>query len=215
MRQRAEATRLRIIAAASAQTRRARSGFEPLVSVHESARNRCRADLPASQALNLQTADAPPTLEPSTEKSTLQIIEINDAAGAVVHPDWLARAEPVHRQLRPQIPADYAGALARVFAGGGRMVLAVQDGAVLGVTIWRLNAKTVTPLEFYIDDLVTDERQRSTGVGKALLGWCEAHARTLGATLFALDSGTQRQQAHKFYFREGMPIQAFHFVKPL
>jgi hypothetical protein len=28
---------------------------------------------------------------------------------------------------------------------------------------------------------------------------------------FSLDSGTARQQAHKFYFREGMTITSFHF----
>jgi hypothetical protein len=33
--------------------------------------------------------------------------------------------------------------------------------------------------------------------------------------MLALDSGTHRQQAHKFYFREQMPITAFHFTKSL
>jgi hypothetical protein len=36
-----------------------------------------------------------------------------------------------------------------------------------------------------------------------------------GCDTFALDSGTQRQQAHKFYFREGLTIPAFHFSKSL
>lgn len=144
-----------------------------------------------------------------------QIVEITDAAGTIVEPDWLLRAERVHRQLRPQLPPDYAGTLARVFRSGGRMIAAIEREAVLGLAVYRCVEKTVTPRELYIDDLVTDETRRSTGVGRALLAWCDATARALGCTLLALDSGTQRLQAHKFYFREGLTIQAFRFVKPL
>jgi len=32
---------------------------------------------------------------------------------------------------------------------------------------------------------------------------------------YDLDSGTQRTQAHKFYFREGMVVTSFHFAKKL
>lgn len=145
----------------------------------------------------------------------LTIIEITDAQGRLQAAEWLPRAEAVHRQLRPQLMADYPGELQRVFAGGGRMVVASSGEAVLGLAIWRVLDKTFTRREFYIDDLVTDAASRSTGVGHALMQWCEARARELGCTLLALDSGTQRQQAHKFYFREGLPITSFHFAKPL
>jgi GNAT superfamily N-acetyltransferase len=67
----------------------------------------------------------------------------------------------------------------------------------------------------YVDDLVTDETKRSTGVGHALMEHLQAIARERGCTTYTLDSGTQRQQAHKFYFREGMVVQAFHFTKPM
>ncbi len=38
-------------------------------------------------------------------------------------------------------------------------------------------------------------------------------ARERACDLFTLDSGTQRQQAHKFYFRERMTMTEFHFSK--
>jgi hypothetical protein len=41
----------------------------------------------------------------------------------------------------------------------------------------------------------------------------EQVCRERACDTFALDSGTFRQQAHKFYFREGMTIPAFHFSK--
>lgn len=145
----------------------------------------------------------------------IRIIELTDSEGGLPGAEWLTRAERVHRQLRPQLMADYAAELGRVFAGGGRMVVAVADEAVLGLAVWRILDKTFTRREFYIDDLVTDAGCRSTGVGHALMQWCETRARALGCTQLALDSGTQRQQAHKFYFREGLPITSFHFAKPL
>jgi GNAT superfamily N-acetyltransferase len=66
-----------------------------------------------------------------------------------------------------------------------------------------------------VDDLITDEARRSSGVGRALLGYLEQKARAAGFDNLTLDSGTQRLQAHKFYFREGMAVTSFHFMKKL
>ncbi|WP_439641907.1 GNAT family N-acetyltransferase [Nevskia sp.] len=145
----------------------------------------------------------------------LQLIEVTDSEGRIVAARWLAQAEGVHRQLRPQLMPNYSDQMLRVFAGGGRMLVAVDDGVVLGLAIWRVLEKTFSRSELYIDDLVSDAGHRSAGVGKALLGWCERHARALGCTQLTLDSGTPRLKAHKFYFREGLQITSFHFVKTL
>lgn len=144
-----------------------------------------------------------------------QIIEITDSSGRIVAGNWLQQAESVHRQLRPQLMPEYVGQMQRVFAGGARMLVAVDDGFVLGLTVWRILEKTFSRSELYIDDLITDAGHRSTGVGKALLGCCEAKARDAGCTQLTLDSGTPRLKAHKFYFREGLQITSFHFVKSL
>jgi len=145
----------------------------------------------------------------------IRIVDINDAAGNVIAPDWLAAAESVHRQLRPQLPREYAAKMHRVFAGGGRMCVAVRDDAVVGVAVHRIHENTVDDVQMYVDDLVTDDARRSQGVGNALLTHLQRLAREAGCGKFTLDSGTQRQQAHKFYFREGMVVTAFHFVKSL
>lgn len=144
-----------------------------------------------------------------------QIIEITDCSGRIVAGTWLAQAETVHRQLRPQLMPDYLGQMQRVFDGGARMLVAVESGYVVGLTVWRIVEKTFSRSELYIDDLITDAGHRSSGVGKALLGWCEAKARDAGCTQLTLDSGTPRLKAHKFYFREGLQITSFHFVKSL
>ncbi|MBC8023470.1 MAG: GNAT family N-acetyltransferase [Burkholderiales bacterium] len=99
----------------------------------------------------------------------------------------------------------------QVFAGGAQMAVAVKDGRVLGLTVFRILEKTHSGRDLYCDDLVTDEKQRSTGVGRALMQYMEDICRARACDTFSLDSGTWRQQAHKFYFREGMTITSFHF----
>jgi GNAT superfamily N-acetyltransferase len=145
----------------------------------------------------------------------MQIVEITDDRGAVVARDWLRKAQYVHRQLRTALPAEYEEKMRRVFAGGGRMCVAVERDEVAGVAVYRTHENTWAGRQLYVDDLVTDEARRSKGVGRALLGHLEAKARAGGLQTLCLDSGTQRHEAHRFYFREGMVVTSFHFVKKL
>jgi len=147
--------------------------------------------------------------------SEVELVAVTDAAGAIVEPGWLRRAETVHRQLRPQLPADYVGRLGAVFANGGRLLLATEGEAVRGVALWRLIENTYEGRRLYVDDLVTDENHRSQGVGKRLLAALRATGEACGCDVLALDSGVQRQQAHKFYFREGMTISSFSFKETI
>jgi hypothetical protein len=143
----------------------------------------------------------------------MTVVPVTDGERAVVDASLLAAAEGVHRQLRPHLPKDYAGRLKEVFAGGAEMAVAVEDGKVVGLTVFRVLEKTHSGRDLYCDDLVTDEAQRSSGVGRALIQYMERICRERACDTFSLDSGTWRQQAHKFYFREGMTITSFHFDK--
>ena len=128
--------------------------------------------------------------------------------------ELLRSAERVHRQLRPHL-GDYVARVNEVIADGCEMAVAVREGRVLGVTLFRLVERTHSGRELYCDDLVTDETERSTGVGHALIEYMERIARERGCDTFALDSGVQRARAHRFYFREGLAVSSFHFVKKL
>ena len=142
-------------------------------------------------------------------------VDVTGSDGSVVEPEWLARAEAVHRQLRTGLPADYAGRLRAVFANGGRMSVATEDTAVRGVALWRVIENTYEGRRLYVDDLVSDEAHRSRGIGRSLLQHLERRALDLQCDVLALDSGTQRTDAHRFYFREGLVIPAFSFRKIL
>lgn len=145
----------------------------------------------------------------------MQIVSVTDATGRIVEPIWLERAETVHRQLRPMLPIGYVERLSQVFVNGGRMALLVEGDRVLAVALWRLIENTYEGRRLYVDDLVSDEACRSQGVGKRLADWLEQQAKSSGCDVLALDSGVQRQRAHRFYFREGMHIPSFCFRKAL
>ncbi len=132
--------------------------------------------------------------------------------GAGENLEWLERAECVHRELRPHLPAGYTQKMRRVLAAA-RMALAVEGDEVLGLAVYRWHENTFDGLKFYVDDLVTAEKHRSRGVGKALIAHLERIARGVGAGAVVLDSGTHRTQAHRFYFREGFVIPSFNFKK--
>jgi hypothetical protein len=140
----------------------------------------------------------------------VKVLAVSNARGEVTDAKLLAAAERVHRQLRPHL-GDYVRRMREVLAGGAEMAVALVDGEVAGVAVFRILEKTHSGRDLYCDDLVTDEARRSTGVGHALMAYMEGVCRERACDIFSLDSGCQRQQAHKFYFREGMTITSFHF----
>lgn len=141
--------------------------------------------------------------------------DLTNADGDICEPALLAASETVHRQLRPQLPAGYCARMAQICAAGGRMLVAAHQQQILGLAVWRLIENTHEGRKLYVDDLITDEQQRSSGVGAALLSRLEDYARQHECSNLALDSGTQRLRAHAFYFREGMRITSFAFHKPI
>ena len=122
-------------------------------------------------------------------------------------------ARGVMRQLRPQIPeADYLFTVRRMMQTDGYLQAAVFDGdAVVAVAGYRFMEMLFAGKTLYVDDLNTDETRRSRGYGKALMDWLKREARERGCVQLQLDSGVQREQTHRFYFREGLTINCYHF----
>ena len=144
-----------------------------------------------------------------------RVVAITGADACAEAGKWLILAEPVHRQLRPQLPGDYVSRMSEIFRSGVNMALVVDSDSVICVALWRVIENTYEGRRLYVDDLVSAENRRSGGAGKMMLGWLEMKAVELGCQVLALDSGVQRQRAHRFYFREGMHISSFCFRKNL
>ncbi|MDE2260842.1 MAG: GNAT family N-acetyltransferase [Betaproteobacteria bacterium] len=145
----------------------------------------------------------------------MEIIRITDTQGHVLNAELLARVETIHRHLRPQIPVPYVDRMQEIFATGAEMAVAVEDGELCGVVVYRVTINTMIGKKIYSEDLVADPNTRSKGVGRALMDFLKKEGRDRGCVSIELESGTQRDQAHKFYFREGFTIKAFGFKQPL
>ena len=123
---------------------------------------------------------------------------------------------PVIHQLRPALVAgEFVGRIRTQEAEGYRLAFLEDEGRVVSVAGFRLMTVLWSGRTLYVDDLVTDEAARSKGYGEAILKWLMERARAAGCATFSLDSGTQRGEAHAFYFRQGLRIADFHFEVPL
>jgi GNAT superfamily N-acetyltransferase len=131
-------------------------------------------------------------------------------------PRLTADVLPVLLELRPHLtPETFARVYSEGHPQGLRYTAVFHDERCVAVAGWRLVATTVALRKLYVDDLVTASEDRSRGFGAALLGELERRARQEGCRVLDLDSGTERQDAHRFYFREGLAIRSFHFIKQL
>ncbi|MBI2078224.1 MAG: GNAT family N-acetyltransferase [Euryarchaeota archaeon] len=134
-------------------------------------------------------------------------------------PETLRLCFPVMNQLRPHL--DEPSFLRRVrdqADEGYRLAFTEVRGkatAVAGYRVQNMLFQKETGRMLYVDDLVTDEAQRSKGHGRALLDWLVEEARREGCDALELDSGVQRVGAHRFYLSQGMHIASYHFRLPL
>ena len=89
----------------------------------------------------------------------------------------------VLRELRTQLTAEQlATVYEEGYPQGLRFTVAYDgDGTAVGVAGWRVIATTVALRKLYVDDLVTSEHARSTGVGAALLTELSQRARAAPA----------------------------------
>ena len=122
----------------------------------------------------------------------------------------------VMSQLRPHLArADFVS-LVRTQMQQGYYLAYVEDGGVpVACAGYRYSQNLAWGKFLYVDDLITDEAQRSKGFGKLLLDWLKQQAREHHCAQLELDSGVQRKDAHRFYEREAMPITSYHFSAQL
>ena len=127
--------------------------------------------------------------------------------------DDILAARRVMRQLRPQVSeASYLETVRRMMQTDGYLQAAVFDGdTVVAVAGYRFMEMLFSGRSLYVDDLNTDETRRSRGHGRMLMDWLKREAKERGCAQLQLDSGVQREQTHRFYFREGLSINCYHF----
>ena len=127
--------------------------------------------------------------------------------------EQIAATFDVMKQLRPHLDRDGYVAMVRALqaSDGFRLVALIDGGVVRAVAGYRYMRMLYCGRLLYVDDLVVDERVRSQGYGSRILDWLKDEARREGCAELQLISRTVREQAHRFYFREGLGIECFHF----
>ena len=124
----------------------------------------------------------------------------------------LTRCFLIMVQLRPHLTEyDFARRVKQQQKTGYSLVYLEEQDSIKAVAGFRILEKLSDRQILYIDDLITDASQRSRGYGSALLDWLIDYAKSLNCSSVQLDSGIQRAEAHRFYFRKKMKISAFHF----
>jgi GNAT superfamily N-acetyltransferase len=122
----------------------------------------------------------------------------------------------VMAELRPRIArAEFVPRVREMEGQGYRLASLAHEGRVVCVAGYRVASNFHLGRHLYVDDLVTAQAYRGKGLGRQMLDWLRAEARALGCDYLHLDSGTQRLDAHRFYFCHGMTIGAFHFYERL
>ncbi len=134
-----------------------------------------------------------------------------------VDEDQIAACFPIISQLRPYLTDQAAWVeRAEVLRAGGYQILAVwEKNEVIAMAGYRLNDNMIYGRFLYIDDLVTDERKRGSGLGARLLEELQGIGRLADCHYMVLDTAATNTDARRFYQREGLMDLAVGFIKPL
>lgn len=115
-------------------------------------------------------------------------------------------------QLRPHLKKEnFVEQVRRQEKDGYQVAFIKVDNQVVAVAGFFISESLRYGKFLYVYDLVVDENFRSNGYGKHLFDWLVDYAKSKGCNVLRLDSGVQRFDAHRFYFRQKMKIASYHF----
>ncbi|MDZ8052930.1 MAG: GNAT family N-acetyltransferase [Aulosira sp. ZfuVER01] len=125
----------------------------------------------------------------------------------------IERCFPIMQMLRPHlIASEFVSRIKRQEQQGYQLAYLEDGGSIKAVAGFRIAESLSWGKFLYVDDLVTQESDRSQGYGTNLLNWLLNYARANACEQFHLDSGVHRFAAHRFYFKQRLEIRAYHFV---
>ena len=115
-------------------------------------------------------------------------------------------------ELRPHIlPEEFLPAVKRLAEVAGFRLAYLTDGGVKAVAGFRISEWLAGGRYLEIEDLVAKSGERSKGHGGELFDWLVEHARENDCLQVRLVSRVSRLDAHRFYLRKGMNLEAHYF----
>ena len=124
----------------------------------------------------------------------------------------ILRCVPVLLELRPHVaPENFVAAIRRLQIGGYLLAMLETGDGVAAVAGYRFSENLARGKFLYVDDFVTHSRLRFQGHGQKLFAWLVKMATLSGCHELHLDSGVQREGAHRFYEQQKMIFASRHY----
>lgn len=124
----------------------------------------------------------------------------------------IAACHPVMAELRPHLTAaDFVPKILHLMNTTGFELAFLDDGGIKAVAGFRVSEWLHAGRYLEIEDLVATAGARSKGHGGQLFDWLLAQAASRSCRQLRLLSGVKRTDAHRFYLRKGMVIEAHYF----
>jgi GNAT superfamily N-acetyltransferase len=118
----------------------------------------------------------------------------------------------VMAELRPHIqPDEFLPLVKRLTEIAGFQLAYLTDGEIKAVAGFRISQWLAGGKYLEIEDLVSRSGERSKGYGGELFDWLVAHAKENTCRQVRLVSRVSRLDAHRFYVRKGMNLEAHYF----
>ena len=122
----------------------------------------------------------------------------------------------VMAELRPHIGRDeFLPLIKKLSAKTGFRLVYLKDTEVRAVGGFRISEWLAGGKYLEIEDLAAKEGERSKGYGGALFDWLVELAKRENCHQIRLVSHVGRFDAHRFYLRKGMIIEAHYFSRRL
>lgn len=114
----------------------------------------------------------------------------------------------------PDEPAAIAARIAAVIGAGDRILLAEEDGAIVGFSVLHVTPMLHKPYPIgRITAFVVDEALRGRGIGARMVAASEEALFAAGCGAIELTSAAHRTGAHHFYERLGYSEKRMRFWK--
>lgn len=127
--------------------------------------------------------------------------------------DEIAACFPAFKVLRPHLEeSDFVSRVVRQQAQGYCLCYIRDSGIVVAAAGYRLLEFLAWGKILYIDDLITLPANRGNGFAGALMDFLVLRGRELDCQQLHLDSGYQRNEAHRLYLKKGMHLDCHHFA---
>ena len=128
-------------------------------------------------------------------------------------PEAVASCFPLLRQLRPHLsgPDELVMRWRRQGRDGYRLIVLLRSKRMVALAGCRIQENLIHGRHLYVDDLVTDAAERSTGLGGTMLTHLFGLARASGCAKLLLDTPVTNVRGHRFYERHGLVAGALRF----